>query len=287
MRFEEEEEQEVCVDLERIMNTITHQKVTRCKNASILGKLMIMAINVLHSSLWHPELTTKHAVVQAMRRVDEALHHHTHLQHQLVRLKEERSEFATLKDLIGKDKEYLEEQMHDLTMDLCKRKEQYKEAQQLRLPTDMFRSNVSLLLSTYDRYSKTYFLYNDMINVINKTLSDTDITEKMAHFCGTVNKVDAFQFNSFRCFEDTMQKMMRDIALCDETKEDIRTRLSLAGSPDFRLAVELGSEVEEAQAMSRADTFLQTGDIILGRSCQTHPTSSSSLVPSSTSTACT
>lgn len=254
-------ESDTAIDMDRVINALVYQQNMRMRSAGFVGRLVVAAASIMQSSLWHPHATGKYTQINAMRKVNEAVRQCSLIRQRLARLRHERMEFHTLRQMILKDKKNMENHINIVTLDLYKKKAQHREATDVSLPVDTVESDILLLLSTYDRYNKTYGLYNDMLNLINKTLADTDITEKVAHICGTVTRKDNMWSTSFQSFEDTLSNMMREIALCDKTKEDIRTRLTLAASPDSRLATELGAEVGEAQALSRAKRFIQTGEI--------------------------
>lgn len=274
-----------------VANSLFYCEKQRVKYARCLDKVLIIAVNVLHSSLWHPHLSERYSVMKAHSWVNSCVRRHVQLLKQLACLKEERREFTHLNSLIQKDKDLLEIKIKDTERSLYEKRDKMRNSNRYtgQESVGILESDIRLLLSTYERYNKNYVLYNNILDIIHKTLADTDITEKLAYLCGTVNRADAFQTNNFRSFEETMHKLLNDIANCDKTKQHINTQLTLARSEDLDMAINVGMEADAARGMSQYENFLQSGEILPKRSHYqkdqsvevTNP-SSSSLTPLST-----
>ena len=257
------EEELPLLDLTPVANNLSYGERQRMRYASCLEKLLIITINVLHSSLWHPHLSEKYTIMKAHAWVNGCVRRHVQLLQQLARLREERREFTHLNSLIKEDKELLELKIKETELSLYDKRDKIRDAGQ-RLGQEsagILESDIRLLLSSHERYNKNYILYNNILDIIHKTLTDTDITEKLAYLCGTVNRSDAFQTSKFRSFEETMHKLLNDIANCDRTKQHISTQLTMAKSEDLDLAMQVGLEVDAARCGSKYETFLQSGQI--------------------------
>ncbi len=170
--------------------------------------MISVAVNVVTSILWHPLLSERYKSVERQTAINGLLKRHVERLQQLLQLREEREDFANLDLLISGDKNVMEEKMEKIESHLAEKRSKFIELEKLRLPICALKSDISLLLSNFARCNKNYILYNNILGTIHAILSDTDISEKMAHQCGTLKRAESIQSGSLGVAEETMHTLL-------------------------------------------------------------------------------
>lgn len=235
----------------------TERLVKPEKKPSLTFRLFHFILRVFRSVFWHPHDRGDQQKEDENRFLEKQIK----IFQQLGYLERARADFNEMLEKVLLDKEKIQEKMEDRRQKLEDKRTDYFEAKENNLPVETILSDTMLLLSNFERYKKLYILQNDILNLIDRTLTDTDVTQKIASLCGTVSRTEYLGSSNYSGFEDTMYQLINHIAKCDETKSYITSQLSLATSNNIDTALRVGIHVEDTQAQSNVMQYLDSGKL--------------------------
>ena len=227
-----------------------------CRLAHFVGSLT-------QQMLWHPRNCRAYRKLDALRWIRTYLSHCLRLVQQIANLRHARTEFERMKTDLVQDRTVLGNELEATKSQLQTLHADYQAATESGDPTYTLSSDANLLLGDFRRYRDLYSLYNDIINLIGKTLADSSRIEKLAFLCGTVRKSDIFANDGYKCFEDTLYKLLGQVAECDRTKEYINSQLSVAKNSNLDAVLSFGVQSSRDFNDNLTEVFLRSGKICL------------------------
>jgi hypothetical protein len=226
-------------------------------------RLIYFVASLTRQMLWHPRNCDAYHKLEALKWIRTYLTHCLSLVQQIANLRHARTEFERMKADLMQDRSLLKEEMDTTKSQLCTLHCEFQKCSQVGEPTYTLASDANLLLGDFQRYRDLYRLYNDIINLISKTLVDTNRIEKLAFLCGTVRKSDVFANDGYKCFEETLYQLLGQVAECDKTKEYINGQLSIAKNSNLDAAFSAGIQTERDNEERIVKEFLASGKIRL------------------------
>ena len=217
-------------------------------------------LNVTRGIYWHPH-GNQNITVRKQEWANECLRKQIQMLQQIAYLQKARLDFTNMQDNVLNDRKILANDMDNILNELHEKRKEFNEAKSNNDPVEIIKSDTVLLLCNYERHKKLYMLHNDILNLIDRTLTDTNVTQKIACLCGTVSRSDMLGHTRYSGFEDTMFQLIGHIAQCDQTKSYITSQLSLARSTNIDSALRIGPHVENHLINSSIQEFLKTGNI--------------------------
>ena len=254
-----------CGDLNRIHDT----------NGSIVQQILISVVQAMRGLFWDPFTGEAYTTIRSLKALNKQTRDHLHFLQYFIALNDKREGFIKTEEDVTRDKAALYEEMDRYEKSLMNLRETYKEKRVLQDSVHRIQSDIRLTLSKYERCSNCYSLYNNILDVIHKTLLSIDTTEKLKGLCGIVNSTNIFQSCGYSNMEDTVHKLVRDIAACEDAKSHIESQLSLARSKSIGVALHVGSEVDASRSDILTDAFLESGEIKFEISSTPKPSSDS------------
>lgn len=227
------------------------------------ARLIHFVASVTQESFWHPRSCAAYRKLDTLRWINTYLAHTLRLVQQIANLRHARTEFERMRTDLLQDRAALKKDMDATKRQLWKLHEEFRAASEKGEPTCTMLSDANLLMADYQRYRELYSLYNDIINLIGKTLADSSRIEKLAFLCGTVRKSDVFANNGYKCFEETLYQLLGQVAECDRTKEYINSQLSVAKNSNLDAVFSYGFQPGREHDEKVAKAFLETGKICL------------------------
>jgi len=217
--------------------------------------------NISESLFWDPELHERqNDLLLTKQEIRDEEDHLSFLQH-LDTLREKKDCFIQLESDILLDKSILEKEIEGITHDLTKLRNLFLTKVEIKGSLHCTKSDVSLLLTKYERCFSSYSLFNDILDLIHKTLISVDSTEKFANLCGKVTVAGPFHSSGFVSTSGTLQNLVEDLAKYDATKMTIESQLSLARCKNVDLSLTLGSSIDNLTCNSITNAFLESGEI--------------------------
>lgn len=247
-------------DVTLISDNFECKEKFRMAGAPWYKKFISFTALVTRKTLWHPRNCKSYHKLDALKWIYTYLTHCLRLVQQIANLRHARTEFERMKTDMMNSRSALKTDIENTMSSLQCLHLEFKECTLKGDPTYTISSDVGLLLDNFQRFQDLYSLYNDIINLINKTLADTNRTEKLAFLCGTVRKSDVFASEGYKCFEQMLYQLLGQVAECDKTKEYISSQLS------FAKALNLDSTIShECPTSNTAVTqnFLKSGKICM------------------------
>ena len=223
-------------------------------------KISYFIMHVIRGIYWHP-LNNQNTTIKKQEWINECLRKQLQMLQQLAYLQKARLDFTKMQDNVLHDRKLLAGDMQCILNELHEKRNEFQEAKSNNNPVEIIKSDTVLLLCNYERHKNLYMLHNDILNLIDRTLTDTNVTQKIACLCGTVSRSDILGHTRYSGFEDTMYQLIGHIAQCDETKSYITSQLSLAKSKNIDTALRIGPHVENHYINSSISEFLETGNI--------------------------
>ena len=227
-------------------------------------KMCLFAMNVTRGIYWHPHYN-ENTTNRKQDWINECLRKQIEMLQQLAYLQKARLDFTKMQENILNDRKLLITDMECILTELQEKRQEFHHAHSKNSPLEIIKSDIMLLLCNYERHKNLYILHNDILNLIDRTLTDTNVTQKIACLCGTVSRSDMLGQTRCNGFEDTMYQLIGHIAKCDETKSYINSQLSLAKSKNIDAALRIGPHVENHYMNSTVSQFLETGSIEEGK----------------------
>jgi hypothetical protein len=259
--YGEEEDIAPLVDLTMINQGYTNHDEYRIQRGSLIQRIILTAVQILYGLFWHPCSSPVYQNNRSQKWVNGQVRNQVNFLDQLMSLKQKRDGFTRTQDDIKARKVNLEDEMSGTERKLFKYREEYKEKQALQESVHRVKSEIYLSLSKYERCNKSYSLFNDVLDVIHKTLSEIAMTEQLANLCGTVQRTNAHHSNEYSSMENTVHQLVRDIARYEQTKSQIECQLSLAKSRNVEVALHIGSDVDVTKTHILAEKFINSGEI--------------------------
>lgn len=250
-------------DVSLITDSFKCRETFQMNGAPWYKKLIHFISVVTSQTLWQPRNSEAYQRLEALRWVHAYLSHCMRLVQQIANLRHARTEFERMKTDMLHDRSRLKEDIDQIEIQLQDLRSQYSKSTECGNPTYTIASDVNLLLCDFQRFQDLYRLYNDMINLISKTLADTNRIEKLAFLCGTVRKSDVFASDGYKCFEETLYGLLGQVAECDKTKEYINSQLSIAKNSNLDAALSYGVHLGREHNDNITQNFLASGKITL------------------------
>lgn len=250
-------------DVALISDSFECREKSRMTGAPWYKRLVYFVASLTRQVLWHPRNCDAYHKLQALKWIRTYLTHCLSLVQQIANLRHARTEFERMKVDLMHDRSLLKEDMESTKSQLGALHCDYHKNTQMGEPTYTLASDANLLLGDFQRYRDLYRLYNDIINLVSKTLVDTNRIEKLAFLCGTVRKSDVFVSDGYKCFEETLYQLLGQVAECDKTKEYINGQLSIAKNSNLDAALSAGIQTERDNDERIMENFLNSGKICL------------------------
>lgn len=258
----DDDDQSHLIDMKMINQSFINQDEYRIENGGFMQRLILMAVHILYGLFWHPCSSNLYQNNRSQKWINSQVKNKVQFLDHLVSLKQKRDGFSKTQDDIKIRKLALENEMGVIERTLFKYRDEYKEKRALQESVHRLKSEICLSLSQYERCNKSYSLFNNVLDVIHKTLSEISMTEQLANLCGTVRQASSNSCE-YSSMEDTLHKLVKDIARYEQTKSQIEGQLSLAKSRNVDMALHIGSDIDVSKTQMLAETFLQSGEISL------------------------
>lgn len=249
------------VDLTVINQDNVNSDEYRIQRGSLIHRLILIAVQTLYGIFWHPCSSEVYENNRSKIFVNSQVRNHLNLLIQLMSLKQKRDGFSRTEYDIKLRKLSLQEEMSNIESTLYNYREEYKEKKALQESVHRLKSEIYLSLSKYERCNKSYSLFNNVLDVIHKTLSQIVMTEELASLCGTVQISNIHQSNEYSTMEDTVRQLVSDIARYEQTKSQIECQLSMAKSRNVDMALHIGPDVDTTKTHIFAEKFINSGEI--------------------------
>lgn len=231
--------------------------------SSLMIRLVHQVADAVHFIFGFPLDSNFKRVYRAKKWINSCLQNYAQLLKQLVNIRKARDDFTRMRTDVLQDKDNLATKMKEIHKALVEMRSIYLSLQSEKLPTTTFQSDITLVVSDYERYSSLYSLYNDILSLINKTLVETERIEKLANLCGAINNSSFFSepVMANDSLEDTLFELLGYVARCDRTKDYITSQLSIAKSTNVDDAIKMGTTSESLHLQNVVEGFVESGDI--------------------------
>ena len=254
-------------DISLISDSFECKEKFRMVGAPWYARVAHFIASVTRQMLWHPRDCTAYRKLDALKWIHTYLSHCLRLVQQIANLRHARTEFERMKTDLVQDRTLLKKDIEATESQLRRLHDDFRSSMERGEPTYTISSDANLLLGDFHRYSDLYNLYNDIINLIGKTLTDSSRIEKLAFLCGTVRKSDVFANEGYKCFEETLYRLLGQVAECDRTKEYINSQLSVAKNTNLDAVLSFGIQAGRERNEGITEAFLRTGKICLEPVC--------------------
>lgn len=201
-------------------------------------------------------------IYRAKKWINSCLHNYLQILKQLINIKKAREDFVRIQTDVQADKEMLTEKMKHTQLHLVELRNFYMQCKSKKEPTSTCYSDICLAISGYERCNDLYSLYNDILTLIDKTVVETERTEKLSNLCGVINSSSFFAepMITNESFEETLFELLGYVAKCDRTKDYITSQLSIAKSANVDTALHTGIATENIQFRNAVEMFVEKGD---------------------------
>lgn len=250
-------------DISLLSDSFECKEKFRMVGAPWHARLIHFVASVTRETFWHPRSCVAYRKLDTLRWINAYLSHCLRLVQQIANLRHARTEFERMKADLLQDRAALKKDMEATMTQLGKLHEEFRAASGKGEPTCTMLSDANLLMGDYQRFRDLYALYNDIVNLIGKTLADSSRIEKLAFLCGTVRKSDVFANDGYKCFEETLYQLLGQVAECDRTKDYINSQLSVAKNSNLDAVFSFGFQAGREHDEKVAQAFLETGKICL------------------------
>ena len=251
------------VDLSLNNSDIEHSDLERMHSkGNLLQRLILHAVQSMKGLFWDPYSCEAYINIRSLRDMKRQMRDHLNFLQYFISLNQKREDFSKTEEDVIRDKAMLQEEMDGYERTLLDLGEHYKEKRAMQENVFRLQSDIKLTLSKYERCNNCYSLFNNILDVIHKTLLSIDTTEKLKNLCGIVNNTHVFQSCGYSSMGDTMHKLVKDIAACEDAKSHIESQLTLAKSKSIGVALHVGSDVDSTRTDILTDNFIRTGEIL-------------------------